>query len=54
MNKRKLRLAVAAMKDRETSVSDLCQELGVSRTTLYTYMDPKGQLRFAGEKMLQK
>lgn len=54
MNKRKLRLALAAMKDRETSVSELCQELGVSRTTLYTYLDPRGNLRFAGERLLEK
>ncbi len=54
MNKPKLRLAMAAMKDRETTVAELCQELGVSRTTLYTYLAPRGQLRFAGKRMLEK
>ena len=54
MSKRKLKLAMAAMKDRHTSVSDLCQVLGVSRTTLYTYLNPRGKLRRAGEKMMEK
>ena len=36
----KLRLAQAAMAQRETGVGELCAELGISRQTLYRYMDP--------------
>ncbi len=35
-----------------TKVGELCLELGVSRQTLYRYMNPKGQLRPDGEKLL--
>jgi DNA-binding phage protein len=46
------RLAQAAMVKRETKVSDLCQELGVTRQTLYRFVDPKGDLRADGTKLL--
>jgi DNA invertase Pin-like site-specific DNA recombinase len=35
MTPAKLRLAQAAMTDRDTKVGDLCKELGVTRQTLY-------------------
>ena len=38
------------MKNRDTSVSELCKELGVGRSTLYRYVDPDGQLREFGKK----
>ncbi|WP_441639711.1 hypothetical protein [Cupriavidus sp. YAF13] len=41
----KLRLAVAAMGQPETKVGDLCEELGVTRQTLYQHISPKGDLR---------
>ena len=38
MTTAKLRLAVAAMGDRETKVGELCKELGVTRQTLYRHV----------------
>jgi len=52
MTAAKLRLAQAAMGQRETNVGELCAELGVSRQTLDRHMDPKGRLRPDGEKLL--
>ena len=54
MTPAKLRLAQAAMGQPETKVGDLCQELGVSRQTLYRFVDPKGLLRSDGQKLLGK
>ena len=48
----KLRLAMAAMGQPETTVGDLCNELGVTRQTLYRYVDPDGNLRDDGKKLL--
>ena len=48
----KVRLAQAVMGQRDTKVGELCRELGVSRQTLYRYVNPKGQLRPNGEKLL--
>ena len=52
MTTAKLRLAQAAMGQPGTKISELCAELGVSRQTLYRHMDPTGQLRFDGKKLL--
>ncbi len=52
MTPAKLRLAQAAMAQPETKVSDLCDELGVSRQTLYRFVDPTGRLRANGTKLL--
>ena len=52
MTAAKLRLAQAAMGQKETKVAELCAELGVSRQTLYRHVDPKGALRPDGERLL--
>jgi hypothetical protein len=49
----KLRLAQAAMAERDTKVGDLCKELGVTRQTLYRFVGPKGELRPDGAKLLE-
>ena len=54
MTAAKLRLAMAAMGQPETKVSDLCQELGITRQTLYRHISPSGQLRSDGTKLLSK
>lgn len=54
MTAAKLRLAMAAMGQPETSVSSLCEELGITRQTLYRHVDPKGQLRPDGTKLLKR
>lgn len=48
----KLRIAISAMKDRETNVGELCAELGITRSTLYRYVSPEGDLRELGKKVL--
>jgi hypothetical protein len=48
----KLRLAQAAMGKPGTKIGELCGELAVSRQTLYRHMDPAGQLRPDGKKLL--
>ncbi len=54
MTTAKLRLAMAAMGQPETKVSELCQELGITRQTLYRHISPKGDLRTDGIKLLGK
>lgn len=54
MTKRKLKLAISALRDKRTSVEGLCQILDISRTTLYSYVDPHGKLRKPGKKVLKK
>ena len=54
MTTAKLRLAMAAMGQPETKVSDLCEELGITRQTLYRHISPKGDLRADGIKLLGK
>ncbi len=48
----KLRFAMASMGHPETKVSTLCQELGITRQTLYRHISPDGQLRADGIKLL--
>jgi hypothetical protein len=42
------------MRHRDTKVSDLCEELGITRVTLYRYVSPNGELREHGRKVLLK
>lgn len=48
----KLRLAAAAMGQPETAVRELCQEIGVSKATLYRHVAPDGSLRPSGRRLL--
>lgn len=52
LTKAQVRLAQAAMGKKETIVSELCEELGVTRATLYRYIGPEGQLRDYGKRVL--
>lgn len=52
LTKAQVRMAQAAMKNRDTSVAELCKELGVKPPTLYRYVDPKGNLRKHGKEVL--
>jgi DNA invertase Pin-like site-specific DNA recombinase len=54
MTPAKLRLARAAMAKRDTKVSDLCTELGVTRQTLYRFVGPNGELRADATKLLNR
>jgi DNA invertase Pin-like site-specific DNA recombinase len=52
MTAAKLRLAMAAMGQPETNVGALCAELQITRQTLYRHVDPQGNLRPDGQKLL--
>ena len=52
LTKAQVRMAQAAMASRDTSVSELCKELGVTPVTLYRYVDPNGNLRDHGTRVL--
>src|SRR5207244_11138203 len=50
----KVRLAMAAMGQKETKVADLCSELGITRQTLYRHVAPDGTLRKDGLRYLKE
>lgn len=52
LSKAQVRLAMAAMANRDTSVAALCKDLGISPVTLYRYVDPQGGLRAHGRQVL--
>ena len=54
MTPAKIRLAMAAMGQKETKVGELCKELGITRQTLYRHVSPTGELRPDGQKLLSK
>lgn len=52
MTATKVRMAMATMGKPEAKIRALCEELGVSRQTLYRHVGPKGELRPDGAKLL--
>jgi len=55
LTKTQVRLAQAAMKSRDTTVRELCRELGgITRATLYRYVSPTGELRDHGKRVLER
>ena len=52
LTKAQVRTIQAAMAHRDTSVSELCGELGISPVTLYRYVDPQGNLRDQGRRVI--
>lgn len=54
LSKAQVRLAEASMKNRDTSVSELCKELKITRTSLYKYISPTGELRDYAKRVLEK
>lgn len=54
MTPAKVRMAAASMKRPDTSVTELCKELGITRQTLYRYVSPEGKLRAAGQKIIDR
>ncbi len=52
LTKAQVRLAQAAMGQKETIVSELCKELGITKPTLYRYVGPNGELRDHGKRLL--
>lgn len=54
MTPAKVRLASAAMGKKGTIVGDLCAELGITRSTIYRYVSPAGELRRDGKKVVDR
>ncbi|MCU7882388.1 MAG: recombinase family protein [Candidatus Thiodiazotropha sp. (ex Lucinoma aequizonata)] len=52
LTKGQVHLAQTSMQSKNTNVSELCRELGVSRQTLYRYVGPDGELREYGKQVL--
>jgi len=52
MTATKLHIAQSAMEKPNTKISELCEELGITRQTLYRHLDPKGQLRADAHKLI--
>ena len=52
MTQAKLRLAMASLGQLETKINPLCDELGISKQTLYRHVSPNGELREDGKKLL--
>ncbi len=52
LTKAQVRLAQAAMSNRDTSVAELCRELRIKPVTLYRYVGPDGELRKHGKQVL--
>ena len=53
MTRAKVLRAKAAMADRDTDVSALAGELGVTRQTLYRHVGPGGEVRADGQKLME-
>ena len=51
MTPAKIRLAMVSMGKKDTNVSALCKELGITRQTLYRHVSPTGEIREAGNKV---
>ena len=54
MTKQKLKAAMAMMADRDNAARDVAKQLGVSVSTLYAYVDAKGQPRELAAPILGK
>lgn len=52
MTPAKVRLAMASIGQPGTKVGELCEELGITRQTLYRHVSPTGKLRPDGKKVL--
>lgn len=52
MTHAKLRLAMASLGQLETKIGPLCEELGITKQTLYRHVSPTGELREDGKKLL--
>ncbi|BCZ98030.1 TPA: recombinase family protein [Legionella pneumophila] len=52
LTKEQVTLAQESMQQKDTNVSTLCKELGISKQTLYRYISPEGNLREYGKNVL--
>lgn len=54
MDQRKIALASRLLADRETPISEICEAVGVSRATLYRYLQPDGTPKAPAEKRVSR
>ena len=54
MTRAKLRTAMAMMADRNNVASDVAEQLGISVSTLYAYVDGEGQAKLRARKLLDR
>ena len=54
LSKAQVRLAQVAMTDRDTTVKELCRELGVGRVIVYRHVNARGGLREQGKRVLER
>ncbi|MDQ2850337.1 MAG: recombinase family protein, partial [Actinomycetota bacterium] len=54
MTPAKIRLAQVSMGQLDTNITALCEELGITRQTLYRHVSPTGDLRADGQKVLNR
>ena len=52
MDKAALKMAVSAMKERESKPAEIARKLNITTTTLYDYVNGDGSLKEKGEKIL--
>ena len=52
MTRAKLRTAMAAMADQTHAATDVAEQLGISTSTLYAYVDGKGRPKARARKLL--
>lgn len=53
LNKTQVQQLVAAMKNNDTNVTQLCKDFKISMPTLYRYVSPKGELRAYGKQVME-
>jgi hypothetical protein len=46
------KLVRGSLGQKETVISELCKELGITKPTLYRYLAPNGELRDYGKRVL--
>lgn len=54
MTKEKLRMAMAAMADPNSNATEVAKSLGLTRTSLYDYVNGDGSLKDKGQMLLSK
>ena len=54
MDEHTLKMAMAAMSDSKSVASDVAKRLGITTTTLYTYVNGDGSPKQAGTSLLYK
>lgn len=54
MTKETLAMAMAAMSDPQSNASEIAQRLGITTTTLYTYVNGDGSVKEVGQRLLDR